>query len=70
MVPRSTRSADAATPTHESLLGLNGTTSGAHTILTAHTGDGLVLGNMLYNVSNLLNAGAGSNYLYLLNLLS
>jgi hypothetical protein len=60
----------SATPTHENLLGVNATTSGAHTIMTAHIGDGLILGNMLYNVSSLLNAGSSSNYLFLLNLLS
>jgi hypothetical protein len=57
------------TPTSVSVLGAISTSSGAHVGLTAHTGDGLILGNMLYNTSNLLNAGS-SNYLYLLNLLS
>jgi len=52
------------------VLGLEGTTSTIHLGLTAHTGEGLVLGNMLYNVSNLLNGGSSSNFLYLLDLLS
>jgi hypothetical protein len=38
--------------------------------LSAHTGDGLILGNMLYNVANLLNPNSSSNFLYLLDLLA
>jgi len=57
-------------PTSAAVLGLEGTTSTIHLGLTAHTGEGLVLGNMLYNVSNLLNGGSSSNFLYLLDLLS
>lgn len=58
-----------STPTSTTLLGTGMTTTNAHLGMTAHTGDGLILGNMLYNVSNLLNAGS-SNYLYLLPLLT
>ncbi len=58
-----------STPTNTSLLGAGMATTNAHVGMTADTGDGLILGNMLYNVSNLLNAGS-SNYLYLLPLLT
>ena len=37
------------------LLGLNVTTSNINAALTATTGDGQVLGNLLYNVANLAN---------------
>ena len=57
-------------PTSAGVLGLNGTTSNIHLSLGARTGDGQILGNMLYNVANLLNAGPSSNFLYLLDLLS
>jgi hypothetical protein len=58
-------------PTSTGSLGLGGTTSSIALGLTARTGDGLVLGNMLYNVANLLNPGSSSaNYLYLLQLLA
>jgi hypothetical protein len=55
-------------PTSAGLLGLAGTSSGIHVVMTARTGDGQVLGNMLYNVANLLNSGS-SNFVYLLGLL-
>jgi hypothetical protein len=57
-------------PTSAGSLGLAGTTSSIAVGLTARTGDGLALGNMLYNVANLLNSGSSSpNYLYLLQLI-
>jgi hypothetical protein len=65
-------SASGATPpTAAGSLGLNGRFGGIGVGLTARTGDGLLLGNVLYNVANLLNPGASSpNYLYLLQLLA
>jgi hypothetical protein len=53
------------------LLGAAGTTSSVHVQLSAQTGDGQVLGNILYNVANLLNSGSSSSdYLLLLDLLN
>ncbi|MEA2711038.1 MAG: hypothetical protein QOF78_3639 [Phycisphaerales bacterium] len=57
-------------PTSAGVLGLNGATSSIHLGMSSRTGDGLILGNMLYNVSNLLNPGSSSNFLYLLDLLA
>ena len=53
------------------LLGVLVTTSNVDVELSAHTGDGLVLGNLLYNVANLLNSGSSaSSLLALLGLLA
>ena len=62
-------SPDAASRTATDVLGLTQTTSNLHLQLTARTGDGLILGNMLFNLASLLNPGSSSSYLYLLPLL-
>ena len=59
---------DGTAPVNLNLLGVNVTTSNINLTLAAHTGDGLILGNLLYNVSNLLNSGGQSGSL--LSLLS
>jgi hypothetical protein len=46
------------TPVAVDLLGVNVTTSNVDAELSAHTGDGLILGNLLYNLANLLNPGS------------
>jgi hypothetical protein len=51
------------------LLGLRVTTSNIHAQLTAQTGQGQILGNLLYNVSHLLDPGGSLNLLTILNLL-
>jgi hypothetical protein len=56
-------------PSSEGLLGANATSSNLHLSMTVHTGDGLILGNMLYNLANTLNGGQSSSFLYLLDLL-
>jgi hypothetical protein len=53
-------------PVRADLLGLVVTTSDIHAQLLAQTGDGQVLGNLLYNVSNLLNPGNTTSLLFLL----
>jgi hypothetical protein len=57
-------------PTRATSLGLGGTTSSLDFALASHTGDGQILGNLLYNTANLLNPGSSSSYLYLLQLLA
>jgi hypothetical protein len=42
------------------------TTSDVHAELWAQTGDGQVLGNLLYNAANLLNSGNTMSLLFLL----
>lgn len=54
-------------PVDVELLGLSITTSDIDANLTAVTGDGLVLGNLLYNVANLANPGGPASLLTLLN---
>jgi hypothetical protein len=49
------------------LLGLQVTTSNIQAQLIAQTGDGQILGNLLYNVANLLNPGGSINLLTILN---
>ena len=39
------------------------TTSDVKATLSARTGDGQILGNLLYNVSNLLNSGSSASSL-------
>jgi len=53
-------------PVQADLLGLLVTTSNVKAQLWAQTGDGLVLGNLLYNVANLLNSGNAGTLLFLL----
>jgi hypothetical protein len=52
-------------PVQADLLGLQVTTSDVHAELWAQTGDGQVLGNLLYNVANLLNSGNPASLLLL-----
>jgi hypothetical protein len=56
-------------PVDVNLLGLNITTSNIDAHLSAVTGDGLVLGNLLYNVANLANPKGSAGLLTLLNAL-
>jgi hypothetical protein len=61
-------STDGTTPPVDvNLLGLVVTTSNIQVQLNAQTGDGLILGNLLYNVANLLNPGGSLNLLTILN---
>ncbi len=54
-------------PVDVNLLGLRVTTSNIHAQLVAKTGDGQILGNLLYNVSHLLDPGGSLNLLTILN---
>ncbi len=56
-------------PVNVDLLGLVVTTSTIEAHLTARTGEGQVLGNLLYNVANLADPGGPAGLLNLLNLL-
>src|SRR6185436_16502464 len=56
-------------PVEVDLMGLNVTTSDINAHLSATTGDGQILGNLLYNVSNLANPGGAGGLLSLLNAL-
>jgi predicted nucleotidyltransferase len=56
-------------PVDVNLLGLKVTTSDIDAHLKAVTGDGLILGNLLYNVANLANPGGSADLLALLNAL-
>jgi hypothetical protein len=61
-------STDGTTPpVNVNLLGLQITTSNIQAQLLAQTGDGQILGNLLYNVANLLNPGGSLNLLSILN---
>jgi Domain of unknown function (DUF4214) len=61
-------SSNATTPPVDvNLLGLVVTTSNIQAQLLAQTGDGQILGNLLYNVANLLNPGGALNLLTILN---
>jgi hypothetical protein len=53
-------------PVDVDLLGLGITTSNIHAQLLAETGDGKLLGNLLYNTANLLNPGGSTTLLFLL----
>jgi hypothetical protein len=53
-------------PVDVNLLGLQITTSNIQATLKATTGDGQILGNLLYNVANLLNPGGSLNLLGIL----
>jgi hypothetical protein len=58
-------------PVDLDLMGVNVTTSNIDLELSAHTGEGQILGNLLYNVANLLNSGSSaSGLLALLRLLA
>jgi hypothetical protein len=56
-------------PVDVDLLGLVITTSNIEAHLSARTGDGQVLGNLLYNLANLADPGGPAGLLNLLNLL-
>lgn len=63
-------SPDATTPPVDvDLLGLVVTTGNIHAQLIAQTGDGQVLGNLVYNVSHLLDPGGSLNLLSILDVL-
>jgi len=57
-------------PVEVNLLGLDVTTSNITATLLAKTGDGQILGNLVYNIANLLNPGASPTLLLLLSELS
>jgi hypothetical protein len=57
-------------PVQADLLGLVVTTSDIDAELWARTGDGQILGNLLFNVSNLLNSGNPTSLLFLLTQLA
>ncbi|HYH67793.1 MAG TPA: VCBS repeat-containing protein, partial [Urbifossiella sp.] len=64
-------SPDGTTPPVDvNLLGLNITTSNINATLTATTGDGEILGNLVYNVSHLLDPDGSLNLLGVLGQLS
>jgi hypothetical protein len=63
-------SSDGITPPVDvNLLGLSITTSNIDAHISAMTGDGQVLGNLLYNLANLADPGGPAGLLNLLNLL-
>ena len=60
-------SSDGTTPPVDvNLLGLQITTSNIRATLKAKTGDGLLLGNLLFNTAHLLDRGASTTLLLLL----
>jgi len=59
-------SPSGGTPVNVNLLGLDITTSNIQAQLTAQTGDGQILGNLLYNLSNLLNPSGVASLLPIL----
>src|SRR5207302_1860426 len=64
-------STDGTTPPVDlTLLGLVVTTSNLQVQLQSQTGDGQVLGNLLYNVAHLLDPGGALNLLTILNALA
>jgi hypothetical protein len=63
-------SPDNSPPVQADLLGLVVTTSDIDAQLRAQTGDGMILGNLLYNVSHLLDQGNAVSFLLLLTQLS
>ena len=63
-------STDGTTPPVDvNLLGVVVTTSDIQAQVLAQTGDGQILGNLLYNVANLLNPGGALSLLTILNAL-
>ena len=63
-------SPDNAAPVRADLLGLVVTTSDIEAELRAQTGDGMILGNLVFNVSHLLDQGNAVSLLFLLTQLS
>jgi len=63
-------SGSSAPPVDVNLLGLDVTTSSITAQLSAQTGDGQILGNLLYNIANLLNPNESATLLLLLTQLS
>jgi hypothetical protein len=63
-------SPDNSAPVQADLLGLVVTTSDIEAKLRAQTGDGMILGNLVYNVSHLLDQGNAVSLLLLLTQLS
>ena len=61
---------DTGPPVDVDLLGLHVTTSDINAQLLAQTGDGQVLGNLLYNVANLLNPDGTTSLLLILTQLA
>jgi hypothetical protein len=57
-------------PVRADLLGLVVTTSDIHAELFAQTGDGQILGNLLFNAANLLNQGNLTSLLFLVSQLA
>jgi hypothetical protein len=62
-------SPNGGTPVAVNLLGLQITTSNIEAQLLAQTGDGQILGNLLYNLANLLNPGGTASLLPILGAL-
>jgi hypothetical protein len=60
----------AGAPVEVELLGLNVTTSNIDAQILAETGEGQVLGNLLFNVANLLNPDGTATLLLLLTQLA
>ena len=58
-------SQDSTPPVMVDILGLEITTTDIDARLTAETGDGQVLGNLLYNVANLLNPSGPASLIFL-----
>lgn len=63
-------STSSGAPVDVNLLGLEVTTSNITADLLAVTGDGQILGNLLFNVANLLNPGNSTTLLFLLTQLA
>jgi hypothetical protein len=59
-------SPNSSTPVNVNLLGLQITTSNIQAQIVAQTGDGQILGNLLFNVANLLNPGGSASLLPIL----
>lgn len=57
---------EGSAPVTVDLLGLNVTVGNIDAQLSAHTGEGLVLGNLLYNLANLANPGGSLSLISLL----
>ena len=63
-------SPEGTPPVSVDLLGLNVVVGNVDAELSAHTGEGLVLGNLLYNVANLVNPGGPASLISLLTQLA
>ncbi len=64
------RFSDSAPPVDVDLLGLHVTTADIYARLFAKTGNGQILGNLVYNTANLLNPGGSLTLLSLLTQLA